>query len=107
MGLAAILPRSSARILVYGQLASWGGAGVNGSGGVECSRHRVTPLGSMSVSISIVAVGVSVPVRVMSVVGLGSVGASSRAVWMSGLSIVILRTDFAMLQEGTEKKETV
>jgi hypothetical protein len=72
-------------------------------GDIQCSRHRVTPLRCMSVPLAI-AVRVSVPV--LSTVGLGSVGASPRAVRMSGLSVGILRSDFAMLQEG-KGEETV
>lgn len=132
MGLAAILPRSSARILVYALLASWGGTGKNGRGDVECSRHCVTPSRCVSVSISRIGVGVcisvgacvgtsvgasvgtsvgvgvgigvsvSVGIRVsiLGAVGLGSVGASSRTVWVYGLAVVVLRSHFAMLQGG-------
>lgn len=97
MGLAAILPGSSARILVYGHLASRGGTRNNRRGDVECSRHRVTTFRCMSVSISLIAVGVSV--SVLGTVCLRSVGASPRTVSMGILSVVILRSDFTMLEE--------
>jgi len=105
VGLATILPGSSIRILVYGHLTTGGRTGINGRGNIQCSWHRVTPLRCVSASVSMIAVGVSV--RVLSTIGLGSVGASSRAVRMGGLSVIILRSDFAMLRGGGGKqKET-
>ena len=52
----------------------------------------------MSVPIGVIPVQVSVPV--LSAVHLGSACACPRTVRMSGLSVVILWSDFAMLQEG-------
>ena len=105
MRFATIFPRSSIRTLVYRHLAArrrTGVDGVNGRGGIQSSRHRINPLRRVSVSIGVISV--RVPVSVLSTVRLGSVRASPRAVRMSGLSIVILWSNFAMLQE--RKKET-
>ena len=82
MSLATVLPRSSIRILVRGPLAARRQACID----VRRSRHPVTSSGRVSVPVSIT-------------VGLGSIGASSRAVRMSGLSIVVLRPHLAMLQK--------
>ena len=103
MSLATILPGGSVRILVYDHLATGGRTGIDGRGDNQCSRHRITPLRCVSVPISMAAVGVSI--RILSTVGLGSAGASPRAVRMSGLSVAILRSDFAMLREGGKEKE--
>jgi len=100
MSLATILPKSSTRILVRGQLAARRRTDVGWRRNVQCSGHRVTPLRCVSGSIRIrICVGVSVPVSVLSTVGLGSVGTGPRAKRMGGLSVGILRSDFAMLQK--------
>ena len=96
MSLATVLPRSSVRILVHGHLAARRRACVDGRGDIQCSRHRVTPLRRVPIPVSI-AIGVSVPIPVLSAVGLSSTGASPGAVRMSGLPVIVLRSDFAML----------
>ena len=98
MSFATILPESSVRILVYPHLAARRRTGVDGRGNIKCSRHRVAPLRRVSVSISVISVRASV--SVLGTVRLGSACACPRTVRMSGLSVVILRSDFAMLQEG-------
>ena len=98
MSFSTILPRSSIRILVYRHLTARRRTGADGRGSIRRSRHRVTPLRCVSVPIGVISVRVSV--SVLSTVCLGSVRACSRAVWVSGLSVVILRSDFAMLREG-------
>lgn len=100
MSLTTVLSRSSVRILVYRHLTARRRAGVNGRRNDQCSRHCVTPLRRVSVPITLIAGGVSIPV--LSTVCFGSVCTSPRAVRMSGLSVVILRSDFAMLQERGE-----
>lgn len=94
MRLATILPRISVRVLVHGQLASRSGTVTDDRGSVvECSRHRDTPLRGLTIPIGGITIGVSVIVTV----GFGSVCAGPRAVGMSGFSVVILRSHFAML----------
>lgn len=56
----------------------------------------------MAVPIAVTPVGVSA--SVLSTIHLGRAGASPRAKRMSGLSIVILRSNFAMLAEGIKEK---
>jgi hypothetical protein len=113
MSFATILPGRSIRILVSRHLAPRRRAGVGGRGSVQRSRHRVPPLRRVSVPISLISVRVSVSVStptsvsVLSTVRLGSGCASSRAVRMGGLSVVILWSDFAVLHRKERKKETV
>ena len=102
MSPATILPRNSVRIRVYGKLAARRRTCVNGRSNVRCSRSRVTSLRRVSVPISIASGVPSVPI--LSAVGLGGVGASSRTVRMNGLPVVIPRSDFAMLQKRKEKE---
>lgn len=97
MSLAAVLSRISIRIFVHCQLASGGGTGVNGWGLVESPRHRVSPLRGMSVPVGLVAIGIPAPV--IGTVSLRGGGTSPRTVRVRGLSIVILRSNFAVLME--------
>jgi len=104
VGLAAKLPRSSIRILVCDHLTARYRTGINGRGNDQCSWHRVTPLRCVSVPISVaiggsISVSVSVSVSVLGSVRLGGVCASPRTVRMSGLSVDILWSYFAMLQK--------
>lgn len=103
MGLAAILSRSPARILVYGLLASRGRTGINVRDGVERSRHCVSSFRCLSVSTSMSWIGISVAIADVGTVSLGCAGASPRTVWMGGLSVIILRSNFAMLQGRGER----
>ena len=98
MSLATILPRRPVRILVHIEMASRRRTYSDRRGGNQYPRHRVAPFRHLSVSIGTIDVSVSVPILLDR--DLGSARASTRAVRMSGLSIVILRSDFAMLQEG-------
>jgi hypothetical protein len=61
----------------------------------------------MTVPVAVIPVGVSVGVSapVLSSIRLGRIGASPRAEWMSGLSVIILRSDFAMLEGGVKERE--
>jgi len=102
VGLAAKLPRSSIRILVCDHLTARYRTGINGRGNDQCSWHRVTPLRRVSVPISVAiggSISVSVSVSVLGSVRLGGVCASPRTVRMSGLSVGILWSYFAMLQK--------
>jgi hypothetical protein len=101
MSLTTILPQRPVRILVHIETASWRGTYSNRRGGNQCPRHRVASFRCLSVSVCTIDVNVSVSVLLDC--GLGSVRASTRAVRMNGLPIVILRSDFAMLQEGKMK----
>jgi len=86
MSLSAILPRGPTGICVYGQLAAWSRTRVN-----RRSRHCVTLLRRLPVPIG-ATFGISVSAR------LGGSGASAGAIRMSGLSVGILRSDFAVLR---------
>ena len=94
MSLSAIPPRGSIRIPVHGHLAARSWTCVDRRDNFRSFLFRITPSRCVSAPVSITA-GVSVPV--LSAVGFGSVGASSRAVRMSRLSVVMPRSDFAML----------
>lgn len=104
MSLAAVLPGSAIRVPVHSRLTARYRAGINGRGSVRCYCHRVAPFRPVSVPIS---VGVGVSVSVLSSIRLGSVCASPRTVWMNGLSIVILRSYFALLQERNGRMKEV
>jgi len=107
MSFATILSRSSVRVLVCRRFAARYRTGVGGRGSNQCSIDRVSPLRRVSVPIGVIPVRVSVPV--LSTVRLGSACACPRTVRMSGLSVVVLWSDFAMLQEGKKgerRKET-
>ena len=95
MSFATVFPKSPIRILVHGPLAARRRTGDNGRGRVRRSRYRVTWLWRVSVPAS-TAIGVYI--TVLSAVEPCSVGASPRTVRVSGLSVVVLRSNFAILQ---------
>ena len=101
MGLAAVFPEGPIRILEHGHLAARCRTGGDGRSRVRRSRYRVTWLWCGPVRASI---AIGVPIPILSAAGLGSASTSPRAVRMSGLSVAVLRSDFAMLQKQRGKE---
>ena len=95
MGFATILPRSSIRIHVYPGVKRVPTAEV-----VFDAPGIVLPRCGVSVPIGVISIRIPVSVSVPSTVRLGNICACSRAARMSGLSVVILWSDFAMPREG-------